>query len=112
MKITVEKVALFLVGSAVAGWVGSMWVETAPYHAEVIRFATSDRHVINRVGAVNSAKLVGITSVQSSISVDDKFTPGYDIYRVSVRGDRGSARVTVERKAPRESGNLRIQSIE
>lgn len=112
MSITVKKVAFFLVGCAVAGWVGSIWVETRPYHDEVIRFATSDRQVINRVGAVNSAKLVGVTSVQSSISVDDKFTPGYDLYRVSVRGDRGSVRVTVERKAEQDIDNLRIESID
>ena len=113
MKIPVKKVALFLVGCVMAGWVGSRWVENDPYHAEVIKFAISDQQVINRVGSISSAKLAGITSVQSGISRDDKFTPGYDLYRVNVRGDRASVRVTVERNAPQGgSGNLRIESID
>lgn len=82
MKITVKRVALFLVGCVVAGWVGSSLVENDQYHAEVIKFVKIDQQVINRAGSISSAKLVGITSVQSGISLDDKFTPGYDLYRV------------------------------
>jgi hypothetical protein len=113
MKITVKKVAVFLVACVVAGWVGSVWMENDPYHAEVLKFAKSDLQVINQVGPISSAKLVGITSVQSGISHDDKFTPGYDLYRVNVRGERSSVRITVERK-PRKMGgsDFRVESID
>jgi hypothetical protein len=113
MKITVKKVAVFLVACVVAGWVGSVWMENDPYHAEVLKFAKSDLQVINQVGPISSAKLVGITSVQSGIGHDDKFTPGYDLYRVNVSGERSSVRVTVERKASQNgSSDFRVKSIE
>jgi hypothetical protein len=114
MKITVKKIALFLIGCVVAGWGGGLFLQNDPYHAEVIKFVQSEQQVITRAGSIRSAKLVGITSVQSSISVDDKFTPGYDLYRVNVRGDRTSVRVTVERKAPPNdrTSDLRIKSID
>lgn len=113
MKITVKKVALFLVACVVAGWVGSVWMQNDPYAAEVLNFVRGDPQVINQVGPISSAKLVGTTSVQSSISHDDKFTPGYDLYRVSVRGERSSVRVTVERKVSQNgSSDLRVESIE
>lgn len=113
MKITVKKVAFFLVACVVAGWVGSVWMQNDPYHAEVLLFVRGDQQVINQVGPISSAKLVGITSVQSSITHDNQFTPGYDLYRVNVRGERASVRVTVERKALQNgSSDLRVESIE
>jgi hypothetical protein len=88
-------------------------MQNAPYAAEVLTFVKGDQQVINQIGPISSAKLVGITSVQSSISHDDKFTPGYDLYQVSVRGERSSVRVTVERKASQNgSSDLRVESIE
>lgn len=113
MKITVRKVALFLVVCVMAGWLGTRWMENDPYHAEVIEFVKSDQQVINQVGAISSAKLVGKTSVHSSMSVDDKFRPGYDLYRVNVRGERALVSVTVIRKPlPDSRSDLRIESID
>ena len=113
MKITVKKVALFLFACVVAGWVGGVWLQNAPYHAEVLRFVTSDQQVINQVGPITAAKLVRFTSVQSSIGLDEKSTPGYDLYEVSVRGEQSSVRVTVERKASQNGGSdFRVESIE
>lgn len=113
MKITVKKVALFLVACVVAGWAGGLWMQSDRYHAEVIKFVKNDQQVITHIGSISSAKLVGITSVQSSISRDDKFTPGYDLYRVNVRGERSSVRVTVVRKASQNgSSNFRVGSID
>jgi hypothetical protein len=113
MNISVKSVAIFLLGCVIVG-VGSQWLQNDPHHAEVIKFVQSNQELIEQVGPIRSAQLVGITSVQSSISVDDKFTPGYDLYRVSVRGDRASVRVTVERKAQQNTpdGSLRITSID
>ncbi|MBZ2210112.1 hypothetical protein [Massilia soli] len=113
MKITVKKVAFFLVAGVLTGWAVSVRMQNDPYHAEVLKFVKGNQQVINQVGPVSSAKLVGITSVQSAISNDEKLTPGYDLYRVSVRGERSSVRVTVERKASQNgSSDFRVESIE
>jgi hypothetical protein len=113
MKFKVKKVALILVACVAAGWVGSAWMQNDPYGAEVLNFVKTDQEVIKQVGPIISAKLVGTTSVQSSIGRDDKFAPSYDLYRVSVRGERSSVRVTVERKASQNGSiDFRVESIE
>lgn len=114
MRITVKKVVFFLVGCVIAGQLATKWMENDPHHAEVMKFVTTDQQVIDQVGPVTSAKMVEITSVQSGISVDDKFTPGYDLYRVSIQGERASAHVTVERRAQQSPTNstLTITSID
>lgn len=114
MRITVKKVVLFLVACVIAGRLATTWMENDPHHAEVINFVKSDRQVIDQVGPITATRMAEITSVQSGIGVDDKFTPGYDLYRVSVQGERASAQVSVERKTQQSGTNseLRIISID
>ena len=74
----------------------ALWVvKNDPNIKEVEQYLSKNIEIINKVGSIESLQLAKATYAQDAIDYDGNMTPGYNVYKYTVKGATGKLSVTV-----------------